>query len=88
MKYHLYQDETYRLNGERKYLTFDTLDEAVNAYMEQRKGMACITVEDEMGKRSILKDKDGRKYVKGSPFYEFPHVPHISKYTGKEIPTT
>jgi len=88
MKYHLYQDETYRLNGERKESTFTDKEIAISEYMGQRKGMACIYQEDDNGKRSILKDEEGRKYIKGSPFYDFPHVPHISKYTGKEIPTT
>ena len=33
-------------------------------------------------------DAEGRKYIKGSPFYNFPHVPHISILDGKEIETT
>ena len=88
MKYFLYTDETYRLNGDREYLEFNNEKEAVDLYLKQHRGMACITVEFDNGKKEILKDKDGRKYIKGSPFYDFPHVPHISKYTGLEIPTT
>jgi len=87
-KYLLYIDETYRLNGDRTYQEIDSKEEAIEKYMNQSKGMVSITEIGEDGIRRILQDDQGRKYIKGSPFYNFPHVPHISKYTGMEIPTT
>ena len=88
MKYLLYIDETYRLDGQRTEQIFDSREEAVSAYMSQRKGMVNITEIGDDGKRKILQDEAGRKYMKGSPFYNFPHIPHISILDGKEIPTT
>ena len=88
LKYIVTIDETYRLNGDRNDFVFDKKEEAVSLYEEQRKGFASIVEEDGSGNKSILKDIDGRKYIKGSPFYNFPHVPHKSIIDGKEIETT
>jgi len=86
-KYILRIDETYRLNGERKVEEYLDKQEVIDAYNLQRKGFASILV-DEGGSKKVLIDDNGRKYVKGSPFYNFPHVPHISILDGKEIETT
>ena len=88
MKYLLYIDETYRLDGQRTEQIFDSREEAISAYLSQRKGMVNITVIDDSGRRKVLQDENGKKYMKGSPFYNFPHIPHISILDGKEIPTT
>lgn len=85
--YRLQIDETYRLNGEWRNEDFLAEDLAVAAYNAQRRGFASIVVKVE-GVSSLLTDSTGRKYIKGSPFYEFPHVPHISILDGREIETT
>jgi hypothetical protein len=86
-KYIVNFDETYRLNGERSFQVFDNEEDAVAAYQKQHRGFASILVESE-GIKKLLLDEDGRKYIKGSPFYYFPHVPHTSILDGKEIETT
>ena len=88
MKYIVEIDETYRINGERTFKEFEVESDAINCYTEQRRGMVNILVVDDSCSTYLLQDKDGRKYIKGSPFYGFPHVPHISKIDGKEIPST
>lgn len=87
MKYIVSIDETYRLNGERSKIEFDNESDAILAYNNSRRGFASIVVEKENSK-NILTDSNGRKYIKGSPFYTFPHVPHVSILDGKEIETT
>lgn len=87
MTYILSIDETYRLNGERFTLIFDNELDAIEAYNNSRRGFASIVIE-EANIKKILTDSNGRKYIKGSPFYTFPHVPHVSILDGKEIETT
>ena len=85
--YNLLIDETYRLNGERSSLIFNNKEDAIKAYKDQRRGFASI-IFDNGGKKELLSDEAGRKYIKGSPFYYFPHVPHTSIIDGREIETT
>lgn len=87
MEYVVCIDQTYKLNGERKEVSFDNETDAVDLYTETRFGFVSITKKTE-NKKSILLDESGRKYIKGSPFYIFPHVPHISIIDGREIETT
>lgn len=83
-------DETYRIDGKRTFITFESneKEQAIKSYHDHNRGMVnlCEVYSDE--KKRLLKDEDGRRYVKGSPFYDFPHVPHRSKIDGSEIPST
>lgn len=91
-KYVLEVDETYRINGTRSFYEFTDESLAIAAYHESNRGMVNlrVTTTSEDGKETtrLLQDTELRKYVKGSPFYKFPHVPHISKIDGAEIPST
>lgn len=92
--YLLQIDETYRYEGTRSTKEFsdDAEQEAIEAYHNQRRGMVSllkIVDKPDGGKsKSLHLDENGRKYIKGSPFYDFPHVPHRSIIDGQEIPTT
>lgn len=83
-------DETYRYGGERSEKTFEDNQEeqAVEAYHASRRGMASLLKLGEDGSKRLHTDETGRKYIKGSPFYDFPHVPHRSVVDGQEIPST
>lgn len=88
--YLLEVDETYRYEGTRSFYEFgdDQEQEAIEAYHKHRRGMVNLLKVDENGRKSLHEDENGRKYIKGSPFYNFPHVPHRSIIDGQEIPTT
>ena len=58
MKYLLYIDETYRLDGQRTEQIFDSREEAISAYLSQRKGMVNITEIDENGRRREQENKE------------------------------
>ncbi|MNB91991.1 hypothetical protein D3C81_521350 [compost metagenome] len=96
MKFYVLEiDETYRLNGTRNFVKFNYTpegkEEAINAYNSHYRGMlnlCSIDVDDNTGKvisQKLVQDENGRKYIKGSPFYNFPHVGHKSKIDGTEI---
>lgn len=88
MEYILEVDETYKIDGQRSFFTFTDRNEAIARYHSHWRGMVNLRQKDETGRQSLAVDEDGRKYIKGSPFYNFPHVPHKSKIDGKEIPST
>lgn len=85
-------DETYKVNGTRTFYEFDDEAEAVEAYHSHWRGMINLCTQTPGADGEAIKrlhtDENGRKYIKGSPFYNFPHVPHRSKIDGSEIPTT
>jgi len=80
-------DERYRRGGKLRQQTFnwDEEDKAIEAYDDAWRGMVTLTVVETDEDYNILRepylhtDKEGRKYIKGSPFYNFPTVPRVSK---------
>jgi len=92
ISYLLEVDETYRINGTRSFYEYEDEQEAIESYHAHRRGMVnilkIITYSDGTKSKKLHQDEDGRKYIKGSPFYGFPHVPHRSAIDGTEIPTT
>lgn len=80
-------DEQYRKGGKKRMKTFDwdEQEKAAEAYDDAWRGMVtlCVVEHDEEG--NILRepylhvDSQGRKYIKGSPFYNFPTVPRVPK---------
>lgn len=87
MNYLLEVDETYKVDGTRTFFEFESEEKAVEAYHSHWRGMVNLCRID--GDHKFLaSDAEGRKYIKGSPFYDFPHVPHRSKVDGSEIPLT
>lgn len=91
-EYLLEVDETYKVDGTRTFYKFENEQEAIDAYHSHWRGMLniCVIFKDDSGneRKKLLEDENGRKYIKGSPFYNFPHVPHRSKIDGKEILST
>jgi hypothetical protein len=79
-------DTTYHRNGKRELLTFelDQLEEAKKQYHLHHKGFVALYKAEfdenySVIKSTLIQDEEGKRYVKGSPFYKFPTVKRLAK---------